>query len=477
MSDQTSVELTPVESIAERTRAAITASVTETIRAKFAAAIAEDQRCRVPGVTEGLYRLADLGEFHRVEPSWGIPTLMQKDPPKFDRARGDGDFKDRFAAVLPELAAFDFEKHGVYPAGGAVTAAVMFRDRREYQRRNDVDLFLVGHESPDAARRAIYSLYSHLAVQWAGYGLSSMRIFRTRNCITFYHPDASCTAIQVILRLYSTSGEVIHGFDLGASAFLWTGRAVVMTGMAVLAATHGVNVLNLAARRGSYESRLERYFNRGFDIVLPNLAVGKINYVINGINRIDFPFMSAFLAHAIDGGCVKVYWLRAAFSPSEVSDYAPYEMAYNNPAGLNLRNIAAVASEAVNEKMLCAMATVSNNDIFDKQPEICTREFTSHILGMMNSANINVIRLKRYLGADATSLLMIDYLAKGVVDEALVKRLCKARAQELKGRIANALPFRFMDVQADTALVAPFDRATIAPAAWYGRLYSPKSAF
>jgi hypothetical protein len=45
-----------------------------------------------------------------------------------------------------------------------------------------------------------------------------MRIFRTRNCITFYHPAASCTAIQVILRRYSTLGEVIHGFDLGASA-------------------------------------------------------------------------------------------------------------------------------------------------------------------------------------------------------------------------------------------------------------------
>jgi hypothetical protein len=243
-----------------------------------------------------------------------------------------------------------------------------------------------------------------------------------------------------------------------------------MTGMGALAATYGVNVLNLAARRASYESRLERYFARGFDLVLPNLNVAKITGT-----HFTLPYMYTHGNVKTEGSCIIVNWLTTRIRPTEVSDYAPYEMSYNNPEGLDLRNIAAASGDVVNEKMLCAMSAIPTANIFEIQPEISTRSFTEHILGMMRSANINVVRLKRYLGVDATTLLMMNYLAKGAADEDLVKRLCETRARELKCRIA--LPFRFMDVQAGTALVAPFERATISLAAWYGVLYSEAAAF
>jgi hypothetical protein len=118
------------------------------VRAEFAAAIAEDQRCRVPGVTDGLRGLESLREFQRIKPTWGIPTIARADTTReFDRARDDEEFNRRFKEVLPELASFDFEKHRLFPAGGSVCSAAMFthRERREYHRRGDVDLFPVGH--------------------------------------------------------------------------------------------------------------------------------------------------------------------------------------------------------------------------------------------------------------------------------------------------------------------------------------------
>ena len=241
-------------------------------------------------MTVGIYGLKALGPFRRL--AHGIPCLRLRgvdQHTKFDRAADDSAFLERLTKFAPFLTGFDWKRHGLCLAGGAVSALVM-RDLTavtpfELARfgPHDFDVFLVGHRSENDARKAIQALGRHLAKVWQEKGgRSAMHVYRTQTCITFCDPNmlhgspgdgSAPRLVQVILRLYSTKGEVIHGFDLGSSAMLWDGESVSLTGMGRLAAEHGANVLSLAVRRRSYESRLCRYFHRGFDIVLPNLDV------------------------------------------------------------------------------------------------------------------------------------------------------------------------------------------------------------
>jgi hypothetical protein len=185
----------------------------------------------------------------------------------------------------PFLKGFDMLANGILLAGGAA-AGILMRQEKTYK---DFDFFLVGHQCDNAALAAIANFANHVhtwhAGIWAergedkGSGAYShsdtrMKVCRTRGCITFMVPipDAqNAIQIQVILRHYAFACEVIRGFDLGSSAVSWDGARVAMTGLGKFAADHGANILNLAVRRASYERRLSRYFDRGYDLVLPDL--------------------------------------------------------------------------------------------------------------------------------------------------------------------------------------------------------------
>jgi hypothetical protein len=248
---------------------------------KIVAAIAEDVACRRPGVTDGLYGLEHLAPFARL--GHGAPTIRQAEPTQFRRAISDAEFRERLHHAAPFVAGLDWQSLGLRLAGGAASALLMrpISGRGgpalgEEPAFHDFDLFLVGHPSDAAAKAAIEALGRHLHRQWGA--AREMTVYRTHGCITFhvnYSPDSEDLPgpylVQVILRRYSTVGEVIHGFDLGSSAVLWDGERVILTGLGKFAAEHGANILNLAARRASYEHRLARYFKRGFDLVLPEL--------------------------------------------------------------------------------------------------------------------------------------------------------------------------------------------------------------
>ena len=252
-------------------------------------AMAEDDACRYPGVTIGIHYLSSLKPFARL--GHGLPMIRKLKisdafewvSPTFQRAETDQEFVSRFREEAPYLASFDFKKWGICLAGGAVNLMLMHTNEAREQHNalviNDFDLFLVGHKSEVEVRRAIDALRYHLCAQWGVYddlvhaNGRLMHVYRTQGCITFHSRAAGWKhrVVQVILRRYSTEAEVIHGFDLGLECHLWNGEHIVMTTLGKIAVEHGANVLNLKARRNSYERRIARYFDRGFDLILPDL--------------------------------------------------------------------------------------------------------------------------------------------------------------------------------------------------------------
>lgn len=98
---------------------------------------------------------------------------------------------------------------------------------------------------------------------------------RTANAITFKNSQSE---IQVILRLYQTPSEVIHGFDVDSCCLGFDGENIWMTHRAHFALKNGYNTVNFGRLSPSYEMRLVKYGTRGMAVRIPNFSRNKIDY-------------------------------------------------------------------------------------------------------------------------------------------------------------------------------------------------------
>jgi len=222
-----------------------------------------------------LYTVKDLAPFRRL--GHGVPVAFRQERKPFDRAGSDEEFRSRLGSADPLIAGLPFGKLGLVLAGGSVSAHLMRvqdknPDLRDY---DDYDLFLVGH-TPATATLAIRDLHEILADgeprKSAEHRARPPMVYRTPGCIT-YVSERLRLKVQVVLRLYLTVAEVINRFDLGSSSMAWDGAKLHFTRAGLVAANHGANVVFPIARRGSFERRLIKYFDRGYDVALPGLNV------------------------------------------------------------------------------------------------------------------------------------------------------------------------------------------------------------
>jgi hypothetical protein len=469
-------------------------------RAAITSAVAEDTKYRVPGVTKGLYSIADIAGVKTQRLPNGIPSIGRA--PEAYRGRietlgprcaDDAEFKDRLREDCPDLADFDFGTHGIVLAGGAVSAIFLRGDKEaRLGAYSDFDCFLVGHKTDDAARAAVDALAGHLGAEWG-----RMDVYRTVNCVTFVAGQGGYRPVQVILRRYSTCAEVIHGFDIGACAFLWDGESLSMTAMGKFAAVYGANILNLQARRVSYENRIGRYFDRGFDLVLPQLDVialaetkGRLPYMMVQIDVYSTKKIKEFSSQVMAHGLVstrpgwndygrkivdaaktetaaagKAECAAGCESMFEQSDYAQFAIAYGRPDLVDEHNICAVAGRAVYAESLCAIAQWARDlNLFEIQPT-ASRDMVVEII---RKAGGDLKKLRRLVGPDHAAALALDYLSGGGYgfSPALLEEV--AGALEDRFRAVAKIPIRFMTVDDKTALVGPFNRRVLTAAEWYG---------
>jgi hypothetical protein len=464
------------------------------VKREVAAAVAEDKVCRHPGVTTGVYTLAQLAPFCRL--GQGVPIIRGKARRPFRRAATDAKFRARLKTVAPFLESLDLQRLGLRLAGGAASAILLntakYLEAGSSYTFHDYDLFLVGHESDLLAKTAIMRLGEHLRKCW-----NHVEVYRTQNCITFYTPDASTSPdhvagraiVQVILRRYSTEAEIVHGFDMGSSAVMWNGHQVVVTALGKLAVEHGVNVLNLAARRASYEQRLARYFGRGFDLVLPDLDGAALI-----ANRGRLPYLFAHLVTHYDAGSecschLKAFSLHATrpgfdnvgsrlTEPSAVvfgsqpdemseSDYGFGQVAYGRQDVVAARNVRALNDGKM--ETLCAFGVYEKdtdifalNTFFDREVLIVAVESCFQANG-----DAKVVQLRGLLGADGAANLILELITEGrKPDRRTISLLCEQRLARLAPK-AN-IPFVFMTVEDKTALTGPFTRDVVTTKEWYG---------
>ncbi len=137
---------------------------------------------------------------------------------------------------------------------------------------NDIDIFFYGSDV-DTATQDIKSLSNYL-----GFGNKNTSVVRTENAFSITRSQNRINkTYQVILRLYRTLSEILHGFDVDCSSIGYDGKNILMTRRAYYAITHGYNTVNFGRLSPSYEFRLAKYGTKGMAIKVPQFSKDKIN--------------------------------------------------------------------------------------------------------------------------------------------------------------------------------------------------------
>jgi hypothetical protein len=168
-------------------------------------------------------------------------------------------------------------------AGGKIFTA-LFNNGNVYDiptkhknERNDVDIFIYGCTQKEAESK-IVKLAKYLSITYKKNGYS-LKLVRTKNAFTIqvYRQREYAIDYQIILRLYKSPSEILHGFDVDSCCMGYDGENILFTNRCMYSLLKGYNTVNFERLSPSYEFRLAKYGTRGVAIHIPNFNKSKVN--------------------------------------------------------------------------------------------------------------------------------------------------------------------------------------------------------
>ncbi|GBC03939.1 hypothetical protein RclHR1_05400001, partial [Rhizophagus clarus] len=190
--------------------------------------------------------------------------------------------------LFTESSLLELDWSNVFAAGGAVLSCLLpipekhgdsLRNIRNWYHNiayqdSDIDLFIYGLDE-DAAKRKMEEIYESVcnAVPW------EVSCFRSKHCVTILS-QYPYRHIQIILRLYKSPSEILTGFDVDCCCVGFDGKNVWALPRAHQAIISQCNVIDLTRRSPSYEMRLAKYTERGFEIKVHSLERSRIDPTI-----------------------------------------------------------------------------------------------------------------------------------------------------------------------------------------------------
>lgn len=100
------------------------------------------------------------------------------------------------------------------------------------------------------------------------------KIIRSPNAVSF----KIGIEYQVILRLYKSPSEIIHGFDVDCCCMGYDGKRLWITQRGLYSLANGFNTVNFDRLSPSYERRLAKYGTRGIAVKIPNFNPVNIDH-------------------------------------------------------------------------------------------------------------------------------------------------------------------------------------------------------
>lgn len=339
--------------------------------------LSTDAESRKVGVSNDLFELNDL----RVDCSWKyyLPTLVSKNRTSNNNVnyvRNTNTFINNFYKTFRIL--YKIPLDNLLVAGGAVRTILL----DEYNS-GDVDIFMYGIKDINQANKRVYKFITDLNENIEKYKkevhfnelLDQMKvdIKNDKEKIKalkdeYQHLCNSCSTninvayngntvtifidnikIQIVLRLYNTKSEILHGFDLGSSSVGFDGEKVYLTTLSKFCYENMVNIYDGTRRSTTYELRLIKYFEKGFDIILPNFDISKLRteYLKYELKEVcNMPYLT-FSYYKLDGNLIYVSKFYNKNNDSVTSDYDFYELKDNNDLEykLNYFNLKQIVSK------------------------------------------------------------------------------------------------------------------------------------
>eukprot|EP00923_Selenidium_pygospionis_P012972 GHVN01022355.1.p1 GENE.GHVN01022355.1~~GHVN01022355.1.p1 ORF type:complete len:557 (+),score=111.80 GHVN01022355.1:152-1822(+) len=279
-----------------------TSSDTKTLRPRVYETLATDSKFRVKGVTEDLFGFDQVNLNQEWDSS--LPTLVNEisyHKVRVERATLQS-YRNALLNDFPELGKINYEN--LLIAGGCV--GHYMTNTQKYH--GDIDIFLYGLKPEDADKRLcalvkdiIASCKAAKEDQWKSqngmipmnqgarkrpphlqFGMQQpqqtvhnfeVKLIRNKNGLSLF---VGCQLYQIIFRLYKTKSEILHGFDIGSSAVGFDGQDVYFTSLAKFSYEFMANIVDTSRRSTTYETRLEKYFDRGFSLILPFFDLTKL---------------------------------------------------------------------------------------------------------------------------------------------------------------------------------------------------------
>jgi hypothetical protein len=490
----------------------------------------EDAKYRYIGVKDDLFTLHDISD----DSSWSydLPTLTRgRDYSKKKIQKNNKEFKIAFYNKLPFLK--NIRLDNLLIAGGAIRSILL------NSHLNDVDLFVHGINSVEAGQtrieKLILDIYDNLvslkngtyikdelntfnkkmesvkpadkkllkdefekkyAKSYSPNMKTDISVYSNGNTVTLF--VNSYAKIQIILRLYSTPSEILHGFDLGSSAVGFDGTNVYFTSLSKFSFENMVNIMDCSRRSTTYENRLIKYFDDGFNIVIPNLDTRKLRtcYHKYGLNEVcELPYM-IFSYHSINGKSINVEQFHKQNGNDVVTDYDFYgnlhDDGYNETKYMLLRfNLTELISGKnrfivkidLNDelsvlkskgKSLNEWKLSFNKNIIDMA--FIEWNYNNLISNLMND-NIPVSTVKKYFNIINVRDFVNDvYLSElGQVDkEKKISNLINQQKNKVKQDIANLqnnFGLNWITKNPTTQLTSSINPILEDKSMWYGEIY------
>lgn len=292
-----------------------------------------------------------------------------------------------------------FTVPGVFLAGGAVFSGI-------YNNRvNDIDLFIYGC-THDEAKAKLEQLYENIASRYnfedKNYPVS-ISIMRSANAVTIKVHDFNRGVreeFQIILRLYRTPSEILHGFDVDSCSLGYDGKFLWMTPRCEFALRMGYNTVNFSRLSPSYEKRLAKYGTRGVAVKVPNFDRKKIDdervtdlltsFVKNGITNPGVRYkeiyshkgldLLIYLSHHLEyyNHNGRVSGAIAKFA-DDASDYTPVTFKNRDRTDVNIDQIIEYLEESADKYPEAAARYCPLIDVFSWFPCFLLLRFTNEL--------------------------------------------------------------------------------------------------
>ncbi|KAJ3047915.1 hypothetical protein HK097_011042 [Rhizophlyctis rosea] len=185
--------------------------------------------------------------------------------------------------ILTEGSLHFLDWSNIFAAGGSVlaclspvpvehdTPAACRNYFREKYPGSDIDLFIYGLD--EAGAKAKMEQIYNCIIDACPFETT---VFRTAHAVTIVS-EYPYRHVQIVLRLYKSPAEILMGFDVDSCGVGFDGKHVWATRRAHLAIIAQANTIDMTRRSPSYEMRLAKYADRGFEIHVPTIDRSRID--------------------------------------------------------------------------------------------------------------------------------------------------------------------------------------------------------